>query len=191
MLFRSVHGCSPSWRSVKSPRVPLLLGSWAAGFHGCSCPLAVCRNASSVVPSAKKKGKGYSEVPTDEVKNDDVADELEGEDKDVDDNVEEEDVSGEGMVLRILVMFLCFSFIKGFGFFGALHFGSISWGISWGSTLALLDLNVSFKNKKQKLTLRGCLVRLSSWLLALAYKPKKHLNRCFWLLTFDLCFTMV
>ncbi|CAM0904576.1 unnamed protein product [Alopecurus aequalis] len=96
---RVVHGCSPSWRCIKSPRVSPLLAFWAAGFPGCSCPLAVCRNAPAVVPFAKKKRKGYSELPADEEKNDDVSDELEGEDKNVDDNEEEEEhVSGEDIV---------------------------------------------------------------------------------------------
>lgn len=98
---RVVHGCSPSW---KSPRISFLLGSWAVGcggaFTGCSCPLAVCRNAPPVVPFAKKKRKGYSEVTPDGEEDDDVADELEGVDKDVDDgeDVEEDAAGGEDIV---------------------------------------------------------------------------------------------
>jgi hypothetical protein len=52
-----------------------------------------------VVPFAKKKRKGYTQVTPDGEEDDDVADELEGEAKDVDDNEEEEEVSGDGMVL--------------------------------------------------------------------------------------------
>ena len=95
---RVIQGCSPSWRGIKPPRFPLLLGSWAAAgssaFPGCSCALAVCRNASAVVPFAKKKRKGYSVEPPDgEEEKDDVPDEIGGEVEDVD--VEEEEVGEE------------------------------------------------------------------------------------------------
>lgn len=98
---RVINGCSPSWKCIKSPGTPLLLGSWApagGAFPGCSCALAVCRNAPSVVPFAKKKKKGYTQVTPDGEEDDDVADELEGEAKDVDDNEEEEEVSGDDIV---------------------------------------------------------------------------------------------
>uniref|UniRef100_A0ACD5UWQ8 Uncharacterized protein n=2 Tax=Avena sativa TaxID=4498 RepID=A0ACD5UWQ8_AVESA len=95
---RVVHGCSPSWKCIKSPRTPLLLGSWAAGggaFPGCSCLLGVCPNAPAVVPFAKKKRKGYSQGPPDGEEIDAAADDLEGEEKGaVDDNEEEEEVVG-------------------------------------------------------------------------------------------------
>ncbi|VAH32570.1 unnamed protein product [Triticum turgidum subsp. durum] len=95
---RVIQGCSPSWRGIKPPRFPLLLGSWAAAgssaFPGCSCALAVCRNASAVVPFAKKKRKGYSVEPPDgEEEKDDVPDVIGGEVEDVD--VEEEEVGEE------------------------------------------------------------------------------------------------
>ena len=48
-----------------------------------------------------------------------------------------------------------------------------------------------FFSPREKAIQWGCLVRLFIWLLALTYKPTKHLNRCFWLLTFSLCLTMV
>jgi hypothetical protein len=53
-----------------------------------------------VVPFAKKKRKGYSKVTPDGEEADDVADELEGKDKDPD-NVEDvgEDAGIEGMLL--------------------------------------------------------------------------------------------
>uniref|UniRef100_A0ACD5UAV6 Uncharacterized protein n=1 Tax=Avena sativa TaxID=4498 RepID=A0ACD5UAV6_AVESA len=95
---RVVHGCSPSWKCIKSPTTPLLLGSWAAGggaFPGCSCLLGVCPNARAVVPLAKKKRKGYNQGPPDGEESDDAADDLEGEEKGaVDDNEEEEEVVG-------------------------------------------------------------------------------------------------
>lgn len=95
-----VQGCSPSWRGIKSPRVPLLLGSWAAtgssAFPGCSCALAVCRNGSAVVPFAKKKRKGYSVEPPDgEETKDGASDEIDREVEDVDGEEEEEEGSKE------------------------------------------------------------------------------------------------
>jgi hypothetical protein len=52
------------------------------------------------VPFAKKKRKGYSKVTPDGEENDDVADELEGEDKDVgNDEDVGEDADIEGMIL--------------------------------------------------------------------------------------------
>ena len=45
--------------------------------------------------------------------------------------------------------------------------------------------------KDRSIDTRGCLVTLWLWLLDLVYKPKKHLNRCFWLLVFNLYFIMV
>uniref|UniRef100_A0A453C0Z9 Uncharacterized protein n=1 Tax=Aegilops tauschii subsp. strangulata TaxID=200361 RepID=A0A453C0Z9_AEGTS len=100
---RVVHGCSPSWRGVKSLRFPPLLGSWAAGssaFPGCSCALAVCRNGSAVVPFAKKKRKGYSVEPPDgEETKDGASDEIEGMVEDVDGEEEggdEEDAGDDG-----------------------------------------------------------------------------------------------
>uniref|UniRef100_A0A453C0Y9 Uncharacterized protein n=1 Tax=Aegilops tauschii subsp. strangulata TaxID=200361 RepID=A0A453C0Y9_AEGTS len=107
---RVVHGCSPSWRGVKSLRFPPLLGSWAAGssaFPGCSCALAVCRNGSAVVPFAKKKRKGYSVEPPDgEETKDGASDEIEGMVEDVDGEEEggdEEDAGDDGMVLQLLM----------------------------------------------------------------------------------------
>ncbi|SPT18461.1 unnamed protein product [Triticum aestivum] len=102
---RVVHGCSPSWRGVKSLRFPPLLGSWAAGssaFPGCSCALAVCRNGSAVVPFAKKKRKGYSVEPPDgEETKDGASDEIEGMVEDVDGEEEggdEEDAGDDDIV---------------------------------------------------------------------------------------------
>ncbi|XP_037485696.1 uncharacterized protein LOC119364340 [Triticum dicoccoides] len=99
------QGSSPSWRGIKPPRFPLLLGSWAAGsgaFPGCSCALAVCRNGSAVVPFAKKKRKGYSVEPPDgEEEKDDVPDEIEREVEDVDGGEDEgskEDIGNDDIV---------------------------------------------------------------------------------------------
>ncbi|KAM3387128.1 hypothetical protein ACQJBY_010164 [Aegilops geniculata] len=93
-----VQGCSPSWRGIKPPRFPLLLGSWAAAgssaLPGCSCALAVCRNGPAVVPFAKKKRKGYSVEPPDGEETKD--DEIEGEVEDVDVEVEEGDEEDAG-----------------------------------------------------------------------------------------------